>query len=498
MSNLVDEVVCPSCWGVFDPADVAWISRHPALLGDVRLGPDAQERFLPSRFEARGFPLDARDQVCSEVACPHCHLGLPRLFLEMRSLFVSVVGAPASGKSYFLGAAVHQLRSVTGERFRLGMVDADPERNSLILDYEKALFQQRSLDTLCDVGDLIRKTQFGDGAAGTFAAINHGGMTIHRPRPFSYRLETRPGHPAHGEAGAGDRILCLYDNAGESYLPTRQDPHAEEVTAHLAQSRFILFVFDPLGDSRFLREARLQRQDIRPPKDLSGQYEVLAEAARRVHQLRTGDRAAWPPLLVLVSKWDAWKELLPEVDMAEPIRPVSRSEVHGLDMERIERASDSLRALLARLCPNLVQTAESIGHEVRYLPVSALGATPTTQPGKFRPPSPGDGGTPRPIEYIKASQIRPAWVTVPFLYGLARFASKLVPKADRKVERLDKVAKAEPKPPRGHGVPPPPTVGKPPATNGIPATRGAPPAIGPSIFDDDDFPGGLIPPARKN
>lgn len=454
MSALVEEVVCPSCWGEFDPADGVWISRHPGLMGDVRLGPDAQERFQPSRFDARGFPLDARGQACSEVACPHCHLALPRYFLEMRPLFVSVVGAPASGKSYFLGAAIHQLRSVSGERFKLGMLDADPERNALILDYERALFQQRDLDSPLDVAELIRKTQYGANAAGTFAAVRHGGLLLHRPRPFSYRLETKSGHPAHLEQTDDpnnqkvNRILCVYDNAGESYLPTRQDPHAEEVTAHLAQARFILFVFDPLQDRRFLNEVEQVKGPMPPPKQITGQYEVLAEAARRVHQLRSGDRGAWPPLLILVSKWDAWHQLLPGVDMSEPLRQGSRAPVAGLDVERIESASDQLRTLLLRLCPNLVQTAEAIGHEVRYLPVSALGKTPETRPGMNRPAGPnGEKGL--PVEFIRPRDIRPTWVTVPFLYGMARFVSKLVPKAERKLEPKEKqvaIAKSNPPP----------------------------------------------------
>ena len=482
MSVLVEEVVCPSCWGEFDPADAVWVSRHPGLLGDVRLGPDAQERFLPSRFDARGFPLDARGQACSEIACPRCHLALPRYFLEMRSLFVSVVGAPASGKSYFLGSAIHQLRSVTGERFKLGMLDADPERNALILEYERALFQQRDLDTPRDVAELIRKTQFGAGAAGTFAAVRHGGLVLHRPRPFSYRLETRAGHPAHvpqaedPHAQRANRILCVYDNAGESYLPTRQDPHAEEVTAHQAQARFILFVFDPLQDRRFLQEVEQVRGPLPPPRQVTGQYEVLAEAARRVHQLRSGDRSAWPPLLILVSKWDAWHQLLPGVDMAEPLRQGSRAPVAGLDMERIESASDQLRALLMRLCPNLVQTAEAIGHEVRYLPVSALGKTPETRPGILRPSATG-GDPGMPVEFIRPRDIRPAWVTVPFLYGLARFVSKLIPKAERKESR-------EKRPPAENLVPPPisaPAEPKPPAApKPVPA-----PKVTPIDFDFD-------------
>jgi hypothetical protein len=198
-------------------------------------------------------------------------------------------------------------------------------------------------------------------------------------------------------------------------------------------------VFDPLQDRRFLQEVERVRGPLPPPRDITGQYEVLAEAARRVHQLRSGDRGAWPPLLVLVSKWDAWHQLLPSLEMTEPIRQGSKSPVAGLDMERIESASDQLRGLLLRLCPNLVQTAEAIGHEVRYLPVSALGKTPFTKSGVERPAgSHGEKGP--PVEFIKPRDIRPAWVTVPFLYGMARFASKLVPKAERKQETRERPA----------------------------------------------------------
>jgi hypothetical protein len=162
--------------------------------------------------------------------------------------------------------------------------------------------------------------------------------------------------------------------------------------------------------------------------------------------------------------------------MTEPLRQGSRAPVAGLDMERIESASDQLRALLMRLCPNLVQTAEAIGHEVRYLPVSALGKTPETRPGVLRPSATG-GDPGMPVEFIRPRDIRPAWVTVPFLYGLARFVSKLIPKAERKESR-------EKRPPAENLVPPPisaPAEPKPPAA---PKPEPAP-KVTPIDFDFD-------------
>ena len=62
------------------PKDVLWISSHQDLLGDPRLGPEQQQRFLPSRFDLDGNALDARGFSCRNLACPRLATWtLPRL-----------------------------------------------------------------------------------------------------------------------------------------------------------------------------------------------------------------------------------------------------------------------------------------------------------------------------------------------------------------------------------------------------------------------------------
>lgn len=420
--TLQKSVICPYCWEGWEPEDAVWVSRHRDLRGDPRLGVDAPLRFLPTRFNSRGLAIDARDQVCTEIACPRCHLALPRAFLEFKSLFVSIVGAPGSGKSFFLGAAVNQLRNILARQFNLSFQDADPERNITVTDYENALFQQPDLDKPVEVANLIRKTQFGDGAGDTFYSVRYGTHERRQPRPFSFLIDTLPGHPSTEKAKRYGRIMCLYDNAGESYLPTRQDLFAEDMTAHLIRSKFLLFLFDPLQDMGFYRE--VERKSGRLESGVrfqSAQYVVLNEAARRVKQLLGGSPSTLheAPLLMLVSKWDAWKGLLPELSAIEPVRPAS-SGLHGLDIPEVERASAMIRDLLNRLCPTIVQTAESFCREVRYMPVTALGTSPRPDPA--RTDSRGMAA-----EVIVPRDISPRWVTVPFLYGIGRFGSGLVP-----------------------------------------------------------------------
>lgn len=110
-------VTCPHCWHHFPPEETLWISQHPDLLGDARLGGDHQRRFLPARFTVEGDAIDAKGFPCQSLACPNCHLSVPRALLELQPLFASILGAPASGKSYFLAAMTWQLRQEPGALF---------------------------------------------------------------------------------------------------------------------------------------------------------------------------------------------------------------------------------------------------------------------------------------------------------------------------------------------------------------------------------------------
>ena len=81
------EVTCPNCWDSFPPEDSLWISQHPDLLGDARLGSDHQIRFLPTRFNVEGDAIDARGFACHSLACPRCHLHIPPRCWSCRPYF---------------------------------------------------------------------------------------------------------------------------------------------------------------------------------------------------------------------------------------------------------------------------------------------------------------------------------------------------------------------------------------------------------------------------
>lgn len=405
---LLRRTTCPHCWSAFAPEDALWVSAHAELLGDPLLGPEQPQRFLPTRFNVEGNALDAKGLVCHALACPHCHLGVPRALVEAEPFFVSILGTPACGKSYYLAALTWQLRQLLPKHFGLHFADADPASNRILGEYEEALFLNPSPGELVPLADLIRKTEL---QGELYDTVTFGGHTASFPRPFLFALNPQDNHPRYESCRHQARVLCLYDNAGEHFQPGH-DSAASPVTRHLAHSRLLLFVFDPTQDQRFresLSSAAAAPVAGRPTR----QEAVLQEAATRVRRyagLAQGQKHD-RPLVIVVTKRDVWDHLLKDQDTAEPW---ARSDwLFGIDLDRVEARSRAVRELLAWMCPEFVAAAEAFAQTVVYVPVSALGQAPE--------PHARTGGP-----AIRPRDIRPVWVTAPLLYGMARALPGLV------------------------------------------------------------------------
>src|SRR5262249_1611731 len=164
--------------------------------------------------------------------------------------FVSILGTPACGKSFFLTALTWELRRLLPRHFALSFADADPASNRGLNEYEEALFLNGRADDLVPLADLIRKTEL----QGTelYDTVQFGNQAVSYPRPFLFTVQPQERHPGHASGQRLARVLCLYDNAGEHFQPG-QDSAASPVTQHLAQSRLLFYLFDPTQDPRFRR-----------------------------------------------------------------------------------------------------------------------------------------------------------------------------------------------------------------------------------------------------
>jgi hypothetical protein len=404
---------------VFAPEDVLWISAHSDLLGDSRLGPEQQQRFLPTRFNLQGQAVDSRGFVCQGLACPKCHLPVPRALLEMEAAFLSILGTPACGKSFYLTALTWELRRLLPLHFGLSFADADTVSNHTLHEYEESLFLNPRAEDLVPLADLIRKTEL---QGELYDTVMFGNQTVSYPRPLLFTVEPQAQHPSAAQARKRSRLLCLYDNAGEHFQPG-QDSTSSPVTRHLTQARVLMFLFDPTQDLRFRQACPpaggpTQVMNGKP----SRQEAVLVEAAERIRRalgLPQGTRHN-RPLIVVLTKHDVWADYFEGPRRSDPWR--EKGKLAGLDTERIDHASAELRKLLLTCCPEMVLAAENLAERVVYIAVSALGHSPVLDPRTQR-------AAIRPVD------IQPSWVTVPFLYGVCRWLPGLIPAAKRSAER---------------------------------------------------------------
>ena len=406
--SLLPKINCPHCWHRFHTEDVLWVSAHPDLFGDPVLGEDALARFLPTRFTPSGEALDRRGSACSDLACPNCHLSVARVLLEHAYRILSIVGTPGCGKSYFLTSASWHLRHALAKQFALAMADADPVGNATITLHEQQLFLQD------DPGKLVylEKTQL-EGAHYDSVQLEPGQSTL-LPRPYLFTIRPTKQHVNARGAGILTEVLCLYDNAGEHFLPGSESV-LSPTTRHLAQSRNVMFVFDPTQDVRFRarlkgssHDPQLIKKDARPYR----QDTVLLEVASRIRRDAglPSDEKLKQVLTVVVSKSDIWGRLLPDEDIrTDPYlcEPRPDGTVLGrIDKDRVERVSVKLERLMQEIVPEFTTAASDTAERVLYVPVSATGCSPSEEAGMMK---------------VRAGDIKPWWVTVPFIYEFSRW-----------------------------------------------------------------------------
>jgi hypothetical protein len=408
---LVKRVTCPHCWFEFRPDQILWVAQHEELMGDPVLKEESL-RFLPTRFTVEGQALDARGMVCSSLACPACHLVLPRVLIENEVTFISIIGSAGSGKSNFLATMTWELRQRLAREFAIIFADGDKEANWILNRYEETLFLPEDpekpvvLDKTRTQGDLYR-------------SVTIAGQETQLPKPFLFSLHPAADHPRASQRAKLGRIVCLYDNAGEHYN-VGQDTAMSPVTRHLARSKVLMFLLDPTQDPRFRAKCKGVSQDpqVVEPVQTVRQENILSEAAIRFrkHAGLSAYQKCDRPLLVLVGKSDIWEPLVEGEDLvSEPILRDSGAagELAVLDLDRIERVSQKVRRLLLELTPEVVSNAEDFSDEVFYIPVSALGHSPEKYPDR--------NGL-----LIKPKDVKPRWVTIPLLYSYARWATGLI------------------------------------------------------------------------
>jgi hypothetical protein len=404
--KLVEQVTCPNCWQPFPPEKAMWIARHQMLPDDPRLGESHKERFWPDRFTVDCRAIDKLGAVCDQTACPHCRLEVPRECFEISPIFWSILGSPRCGKSYVLTSMVRGLRELL-PGFCIGFNEVDTALNRTLTGYEDLLFNNS------DRNKLVRLVKTDLEAAATQSTIrDKDGQLVTYGKPFMFKIAPLPQNPFAGHNACRPHVLCLYDNAGEDFLPGMRDDYGYRPAHHISRSKVLMFLFDPTQDSRFRDACRAHSQDpqvLRPPES-HNQVAILNEVAKRVRRLNnhTADWKYDGLFLVVLTKVDVWRHLLGELSWRDPWHSSRHHASLGLDRAYVDEVSRTVRQLLfdRGLCRSLVGAAEAFAQHVVYLPISATGCSPEEDAEI------GLGFRPR--------NLQPVWAELPVLYALHR------------------------------------------------------------------------------
>ena len=354
LSESVDAITCPLCWLKFDVGDAMSIAVHESLRGDPVLGSEEMLRFLPTSFNEDGVALDPAEMPAPDVACPHCRRKLPPSYLDVERRIFSIVGAPSSGKSYYLSVLIKELQGSLYNNFGIALKDLDPSGNMLLTQMKNRLFSAKRPEDA-----ILAKTAL-EGAM--YERYPRYGKMVALPKPMTYSL-TLNDHP--------ETSIIFYDNAGEHFEPGL-DIEESPGAMHVASSNAIFFLFDPVSNRNF---KRLIGNHPDPQLNIGGRIDqqdtILSEMEVRIKRILAIEpsKRIDTPIAVIIGKCDIWRDKLDD-ELRNPI-------VDGmLDMKIIDSNSEILRRFLLSIDPSIPSGAHSISSNVRYFALSALGHSP--------------------------------------------------------------------------------------------------------------------------
>ncbi len=320
-------------------------------------------------------------------ACPRCHLQIPDNMLSSRAKFISIAGAPRSGKTYFLTIMLHELKKSLSQQFNYTLGYLDSHEKRMAVDYEERLF------SVADMTQPVMLPKTETAGDHLYNMVNLDDVDVQLPKPFMLSL-LKTGTSSN----SATESIVLYDNAGESFRLDAEDSGKQRSTQHLSESDAVLFTYDPMLEPQ--TRIRLSEFSADPQLNVNAssarQVDYLEEVVHRMRRHRDvpNNQPMNVALAVCVQKYDVWKPLVdfhrqggqPIIDSTSIEYRVKHG-VAGLDLTEINVISAIIRSMLKDTSPQFVAMAEAHFRHVRYFPVSALGHSPSEHDGflKIRP-----------------------------------------------------------------------------------------------------------------
>ena len=279
----------------------------------------------------------------TRFVCPVCNNWLPTEMVEKGSEIISIIGGPASGKSNYIIALIHQLQKYG---YKLNLARIVPQmvgRNKN--EYTSTLFE-KGVESIFSDHIPVPKT----------AKTSH-------PIPWIFRLESHTTKKAV--------YLVFYDTAGESFSTIEEIKRNAE---YLNKSKAVIVILDTLSVPKI--QTMLEKKEI-VNQDIATPFEQTMNALENF--VTENPRLYRTPFAFVMSKFDSIisnKEDL-DFDIAPFVRNSSFIQTGKLSLNEIKTASDAIKDYMENQW-DVGQMGHDIfmhwGDNACFFGVSALGA----------------------------------------------------------------------------------------------------------------------------
>ena len=346
---MLKKSICPFCFNYFRQPDYCCISPRCCPPGEtVYRIPNA----APDRD---GFvKCDKCKQTTQEKICPECGKRLPYNILKNPTKIISIVGAPNSGKSYFVGSLIRQLDS-SGIFSKLNgtsvLFAGKQSREEYEIRFRRRMDSHIPLDATKYADDII--------------AANPPILMEFTNRKIKNAMYT----------------ISFFDAAGENFT---DDAVLSAITPYISHSEAIIFILDP----RQIPDVDAKVTSAIPNLPASNKYPFTDILSNTINVIRNQGHITGVidiPICIAVSKWDL---LINTPGLIDPGFSVSKPPqiAGGYDDAAINQASEEIKSLLNSWDPSITSLIDnnfnvdtSKGKDkVRYFGFSAVGS-PVTQ-----------------------------------------------------------------------------------------------------------------------
>jgi hypothetical protein len=331
--------VCPSCFNEINLAKCKIISEKTG-----------SELKSPSRGFFSGFkglePLDGPyyTQELAHRQCYVCDYLLPPNIESVPSITLAVVGDNFSGKSLYIAALIHQLKTLwTGNAagFARFMCLTESVESKYTQEYINPLFNQKRV---------LPATQ---------PAVSS------KAEPLIYKLVTNS-FSKHPKTAAN---LMIYDTSGEDFI--RSERIVEYARFALNTNAFI-FVADPFTMEPFINALDPVVQDVLRSSRAAERLNAVISIYERYHREPEGSSLPHLPIAVMLSKSDMFKS----ASTSNNIVFQNPNYSNGLDLNDIDKVDGEVKRLLSAYRQNDLLNATHNFARVKFFATSATGEPP--------------------------------------------------------------------------------------------------------------------------